>query len=410
MAVPIHKILFFALLVFTTACAKTANSVFGEANNTTQSTCSNTRIQNRFLVIWEDGRITAHTEENSEKFIENFVKPNLENIQNVEFDKMIRVATDVRTSADPTEPEDWGQTMSEAPALWAQGVRGQNIIVGVVDTGVDYSHPQLATRLAVNSQEFNGVVGFDDDSNGFIDDVYGWNFVDESAGPKLLQDEDHGTHVSGIIAADSSSGSVKGMAPQAKIVPAKFLGGDGSGTTSGAIAALNYAVSRGAKIINASWGGSQCSLSLQKSFEKISAQGVLLMAAAGNEGHDLDVSPDYPAVINVPNQITVSAVRSDGYMAAFSNSSYQYAHIVAPGDHIFSLRPGNSTRYMNGTSMATPFVSGAAALLWSAKPNATAGQIRQAIVQGIDSGQYRVSSQGRLNVRKALDVLRTLIP
>lgn len=399
----------WCLIVLLIGCGKTVNSVNSDANSA-QGACSNARIPNQFLVLWEDGHVSHHHEVNVDKFIENFVKPNLEKIKSFEFDKVIHTDINVSSYGTIAAAPDWGQTMSKAPDVWAQGFQGQSIIVGVTDTGIDYSHPQIWPRLAVNDKEYNGKPGIDDDGNGYVDDIYGWNFNDKSPNSNLGPDEEHATHVAGIIAADLNTGSIKGMAPKAQIVPAKFLDGEGYGSTSGAIAALNYAVSRGARIINASWGGPQCSVSLEQTFNQLSQQGILLVVAAGNDGHSLDTYPDYPAVINAPNQITVSASRSDGYMAAFSNTSYIFSNIVAPGENILSLKPGNSTQYMSGTSMATPFVSGAAALIWSAKPNASAAQVKQALLNAVDLGPYRVSSQGRLNVRKALDELKKLVP
>jgi subtilisin family serine protease len=136
--------------------------------------------------------------------------------------------------------------------------------------------------------------------------------------------------------------------------------------------------------------------------QALSDKGILLVTAAGNDGHDLDGSPDYPAVLKLPNQLTVGALRSDGYVDYYSNSSYTFVQLVAPGTNILSTVVANKIGYMTGTSMATPFVSGAAALLWSARPQATAAQIRQALMAGVDPGNYRVETQGRLNVAKAL--------
>lgn len=406
----IKKLTVLVFPLWLAACApKTANTVFPE--NTSQSSkCQYNRIAGHYLVMWENGSVTAHEDADTDHFVEHFVKPNLDQIHYVEYDKTIKLAT-VNSESVVGGAPDWGQTMTEADGVWSQGITGQNILVGVTDQGMDYNHPQLTPRLAINAIESAGQPGKDDDGNGLIDDVYGWDFSSGGPTPTLgtLEVSAHGTHVAGIIAADHTKGPVKGMAPDAHVIPAAFLDSTGSGATSAAISALNYAASRGAKIINASWGGDRCSLALQSTMQAINDQGILLVVAAGNEGHDLDVFPDYPAVLNLSNQITVGALRSDGYLDSYSNHSYHFVQLAAPGTHIYSTYPRNNFGYMDGTSMAAPFVSGAAALLWSARPAATAAQIRQALLTGVDSGPYRVETQGRLNVRKALEALKQMI-
>ncbi|PWU17081.1 MAG: alkaline serine protease, partial [Bdellovibrio sp.] len=182
----------------------------------------------------------------------------------------------------------------------------------------------------------------------------------------------------------------------------------GAGDTGGAIQALNYAAARGAKIINASWGGPTCSNILQATIENLSEQGLLIVVAAGNDGNDLDTMPEYPAVDQVPGQITVAAIRSSGFMDVYSNTSFNFVHIAAPGTGILSTVIDHGTALMSGTSMATPFVSGAAALLWGLRPQATAADIKSALLKSVDTGPYRVSSQGRLNVRKAVDEIKRM--
>lgn len=414
MDVDVKKLTFSAFVVFAAAAcsSKSSNTVFPE--NSSQSTsCKEQRIENRFIVTWEDGTISTHEDASSDRFVENFVNPHLQDIAHVEFDKVISVRTqgDLQTQAAIKDSKTWGQTLVEAPQVWAEGIEGQDVLVAVTDQGMDYEHPQIAPRIAVNAKELSGKPGIDDDGNGLVDDVYGWDFSTSTPTPKLGTSlgASHGTHVAGIIAADPTTGEVKGVAPKAKLIASAFLDKNGDGSTSGAIKALNYAADRGAKIINASWGGPGCSLSLQRTMEEISARGVLLVVAAGNEGNDLDQIPDYPAVLQLPTQITVGAIRSDGYLDSYSNTSYHFVHLAAPGTNIYSTILNDSSGYMTGTSMAAPFVSGAAALLWSARPLASAIEIRHAIIAGVDSGPYRVVTQGRLNMRKALEALKKLV-
>ncbi|RYZ76013.1 MAG: alkaline serine protease, partial [Proteobacteria bacterium] len=218
----------------------------------------------------------------------------------------------------------------------------------------------------------------------------------------------HGTHVSGVIAADSSAGTIRGLAQGAKILPLDFMTNDGSGNISDAIRAMYYAASQGAKVINASWGGAPCSSTLQKAITDIGAQGVLFVAAAGNSGVDIEAEPEYPAAFGLPTQITVGASTSNDRMAIFSNYSYSLVNIMAPGVGIWSTYPGNSTQSMNGTSMASPFVAGAAAVLFGARPNATPQQVKSALLASVDAGPFQVETRGRLNLRKALIEIQKL--
>ncbi len=208
---------------------------------------------------------------------------------------------------------------------------------------------------------------------------------------------------------------MSGVAPRAQLIQASFLD-DQNGSIGAGISAIQFAASHGAKIINASWGGSACSETLKETISEVGQKGVLFVAASGNEGIDYDKYPyySYPAAFNLANQITVAATDFLDRMTAFSNRSFSLVHIGAPGDEIRSAVPlaASASRYklLSGTSMAAPFVSGTAALLWSAKPNATAAQIKQAILLSTDFRSYKVSTQGRLNVEKALSEIRRIVP
>jgi subtilisin family serine protease len=219
--------------------------------------------------------------------------------------------------------------------------------------------------------------------------------------------------VSGIIAADPRYGSVQGVAPSALLIPAQFIANDGGGSLGDAVLALQYAAKRGAKIINASWGGAPCVASLRDAFLALESQGILVVVAAGNDGRDIDYYPEFPASFNLSNQVTIAASSRADYMTSWSNSGFQYVHLAAPGEGILSTVPNNGTAYMDGTSMAAPFVSGAAALIWADRPQATAVQVKQALLQSVDvtpNHEFRVLTRGRLNVQKALSALRQLVP
>ncbi len=411
-----------ALIAAGCSQSKTAESVFPTQ---VASSCSKQASQNRFIVQWEDGTFTVESDSSSENFRTGFVKSNLPLIKHVDHDyqiqlspqKILNLSGAVSGSASDM---NWGPAAIQASQLWSQNLKGDGVIVAVVDGMVDINHGQLQSNIYVNTGEIpNNAI--DDDGNGFVDDYNGIKVNVEANIPSRNQ---HGTHVAGTIAADSTYGVVEGVAPHAKILPAQFIGNDptngqgASGSIGDAIVAMNYAASRGAKIINMSWGVGPCVElpNLQASLKQLSSQGILLVTAAGNGdsrgvGYNVDIYPTYPSAYNLLNQINVAASTISDSMIGFSNYGAVGVHIAAPGVNIYSTVPNNGVASMSGTSMASPMTAGAAALLWGAIPSATATQIKQAIIKGVDipSGRpFDVSSRGRLNVYKAYTELKKL--
>ncbi|RYZ84393.1 MAG: alkaline serine protease, partial [Proteobacteria bacterium] len=367
------------------ACSqKSTDTVFND-QSLGSSSCSGQALSTRFVVQWESGAFTVETAPNAEAFKKNFLEPRLSEIRKVEYDRVVqfeRNADIVMPTASTTTATDyWGQDMVHAADVWAQGVSGQNIVVGVVDAFVDVNNAQIAPRIALNTREIPNN-GIDDDGNGFVDDYTGYTFISNPSSGSTQSD--HGTHVSGIIAGDSTKGYIRGMAPQAKLIPAPFIDGKSGGSIGDAILAMQYASSRGARIINASWGGAPCMASLKNAFQELNQKGILVVVAAGNEGVDIDYNPDFPAAFNMPNQLTVAASNSNDFMPSWSNRGFGLVHLAAPGVDILSTITQNRVGFMDGTSMAAPFVSGAAALLWSARPTATVGDIKAALLRSVD--------------------------
>ncbi len=401
------RALWFLLAIALAACSqKTTSSVF-DSDSLGSTSCSGQTLNNRFIVQWESGEFTVEVAPSAATFKKKFIEPNLQNIRKVEYDRVVHLeSNNDHISVSSVAGDNWGQDLVEAEALWNKGFYGQNVLVGVIDSYVDVNNAQLAPRIQINSGEIPSN-GLDDDGNGYVDDYFGHSFISNPSSGSTPSD--HGSHVTGIIAADHGAGSIKGLAPKAKIIPAPFIDGRNGGSIGDAILAMQYASSRGARIINASWGGAPCMASLRNAFVELNNRGVLVVVAAGNDGIDLDYSPDYPAAFNLPNQITVAAANSNDFMPSWSNRGFGLVHLAAPGAEILSTLTNNRIGHMDGTSMAAPFVSGAAALLWSAQPTASLAEIKNALLRSVDIApyhEYKVQTLGRLNINKALQELQ----
>jgi subtilisin family serine protease len=272
----------------------------------------------------------------------------------------------------------------DAAEAWDVTTGSRSVVVSVIDTGVDYRHPDLAANVWTNPREVAGD-RLDNDGNGYVDDVHGWDFANNDADP--FDDQGHGTHVAGTIGAAGNNGTgVTGVNWQVSIMALKFLDASGSGTTSAAIAAINYATKMrrdfGVNIVatNNSWGGGGFSSSLQNAINAGGSAGILFVAAAGNDGLNNDSTPSYPASYTSSSIIAVAATDSSNRLASFSNYGATSVDVAAPGVGILSTTPNNTYSSYSGTSMATPQVTGVVALLKAAKPDATADQIRSAIL------------------------------
>lgn len=301
----------------------------------------------------------------------------------------------------------------DLPEALAHATVQTQVVVGIVDTGIDYNHPDLRDNMWKNPGEIAGN-NRDDDGNGFIDDVYGFNFVNNTGNP--MDDDEHGTHVAGTIAASlNNSQGVAGIASgAAKLMAIKFLDANGSGTYANAIRALNYATmmsSRGVnlKVLNNSWGGYGTVPALEDAVNATNAAGMLFVASAGNESNDNDGEfKAIPASYAASNIISVAATNNLDELASFSNYGVTTVDLAAPGVGILSTTPGNRYQSFNGTSMAAPHVAGALALAWACHPDKTSTEIQDALfgsVDALDSLDGAVATGGRLNVNNLLTAL-----
>ena len=306
--------------------------------------------------------------------------------------------------AAPTDSffrQQWALRDARVPKAWRTSVGGA-VTVAVLDTGMDMTHRDLAGNLWTNRNEVPGN-GIDDDSNGFVDDVHGADVVNGDGDP--TDGLGHGTAIAGVIGGrGNNGGGISGVAWRVRLMPVKVLPDEGFGTTATLVAGLRYALANGARVVNMSLNGADRSLALEEAIAAAEAQGVLVVTSAGNDGADRDSVPSYPASIASPAILSVASSNSAGqlgYESAYGANSVQ---IAAPGDNILSTDLRGRYGTHSGTSFSAAYVSGAAALLASAKPTASGAQLRSALLASARRGtrfDQRVSS-GQLNVAGAM--------
>ena len=320
------------------------------------------------------------------------------------------------TGVDTEFNKQWGMIDLGVKDAWKNSAtQGAGVVVAVIDTGVDYTHDELSENIWRNPGESGSgkeTNGIDDDGNGYIDDVVGWDFAKNDNKPYDIKggftgNPGHGTHVSGIVAAKADNGlGVLGVAPGVKIMAMRFITEQGSGTTDAAVQAIKYAVDNGAKILSNSWGsegddpeGQILKEAIQYALDK----DVLFVAAAGNSAYDNDVPEKMavPASYDFDNIISVAAIDRNNKLASFSSYGQTTVDIAAPGVDIYSTVPQNKYMNLPGTSMACPHVSGAAALYWSKYPSAKMSEVKNAILSTaipVNSLKGKVLTGGKLNV------------
>ncbi|MFO7655139.1 MAG: S8 family serine peptidase [Candidatus Krumholzibacteriia bacterium] len=310
---------------------------------------------------------------------------------------------------DPMFDQLWGmrntgQTGGTAGAhifaenAWDVFTGSDQVVIGVIDTGVDYNHPDLAANIYVNPGEIPGN-GIDDDGNGFIDDVRGWDFINNDNDP--MDDNGHGSHCAGTIGAVGNNGiGVAGVNWNVKIMPLKFLSGSGSGSTADAIEAIEYATMMGVHLTSNSWGGGGYSDAMRLAIADAQDHGILFVAAAGNSGSNNDVSPHYPSNYDLDNVVSVAATDHNDALASFSCYGPTTVDLAAPGVDILSTLPGNRYGSLSGTSMATPHVAGALGLVFGRFPAITGGDAKALLLNFVDpltALEGRILTGGRLN-------------
>jgi subtilisin family serine protease len=304
----------------------------------------------------------------------------------------------------------------DAAEAWDTERGDTSVVIGITDTGIDYNHQDLSANIWSNKHEIAGD-GIDNDGNGYIDDIHGYDFVNNDNDP--VDDQNHGTHVAGIIGAlgDNSLG-IAGINYHTSMMALKFMkpitcgtfNCGASGNNADAAEAIIYAVNNKARIINASWGGGEASNIIQDALAYADSLGVLFVAAAGNDTKNNDTVPMFPAnygsaPYNLQNVISVASTDRNDQLSSFSNFGSTTVHLGAPGEDILSTIVGNTYDNMSGTSMAAPHVTGVAGLVWAHFPFLNHYQVKNCILDNVDpipSLAGKVITNGRLNAEKAL--------
>ena len=302
---------------------------------------------------------------------------------------------------DPDYPLLWGMSKIRAPQAWELNTGSSQVVVAVIDSGIDYTHHDLFPNMWINPGEipYNH---WDDDNNGYVDDLFGYDFINNDPDP--MDDHFHGSHCAGTIGAAGNNGrGVAGVSWNVRLMALKFLGSSGSGSTSAAISAIQYAVNNGAHILSNSWGGTGYSQALQDAINAANNAGVLFIASAGNASTS---APSYPAAM--AGVVSVAATNPNDQLADFSNYGPSI-DLAAPGVDIYSCGLGETYTFASGTSMACPHVAGLAALIKAHNFNLTKDQITSVLQNSADDlgtpGRDDIYGYGRINALRALSMV-----
>lgn len=360
------------------------------------------RIISRWQVVpggkftpWEDmgsGREIIEVGRNQDGRLELFVVNNALRLVH-------RWQTNVNIDPDR---DAWNLDALSVENVWDRGITGRGVIVAVLDTGMDLDHVDLINNIWTNPGEVAGN-GRDDDGNGFVDDIHGWDFAYRDNRPE--DRGGHGTHVAGIIAAEANRVGVTGVAPFATVMPVQVLSNDGTGSSNDIARGIRYAVDNGANVINISLGGNYNNPAVAAEIQYARSQNVLIVAGSGNDGAN---SPLYPAAYSkqYPNVLSVGAHDSNNVEAGITNKvgNSGAVQVDAPGVDIYSTTVQDGYRFLTGTSMAAPHVSGIAALVISANPTLTADQLRQVLVRSSTKPIAYTDGRGGVSARAAVDL------
>lgn len=324
---------------------------------------------------------------------------------------------------DPRFAEQWalnndgrrdGKAQADIAAVtaWAKTHGNNKVVVAVLDSGVDYTHQDLAENMWTRPA---GVAMYEDEQLGEIDDVHGFDAVNADGIPDPMDENGHGTHCAGIIGAVGNNGEgIAGVNWKVEVMPLRFMSAGGFGTTKDAIEAINYVIDRkragvNVRVISASWGSTRRSKALEDVIRKAGEEGILFIAAAGNSSVNTDKNPHFPSSYKLPNVMSIAALDRRDQLAGFSNYGPKSVHLAAPGKEILSTWLRGSYEEHSGTSMATPVVSGVAALVLSCEPELKVEQLKQRLMDTadkLDALNGKTVSGGRVNAARAVGAVK----
>lgn len=293
--------------------------------------------------------------------------------------------------SDARFSEQWGLSNQSGPDIealgaWELSQGSEDFVVAVVDTGINYNHEDLKRNLWKNEAEANGTEGVDDDGNGVVDDIYGYNAFNDSGDP--MDGHSHGSHCAGVIGADRNDIGIAGVMPKAKMMAIKIFSDNGRTSVEAIVRGIEYGINAGVKVMSNSWGGSQFSQAISDAVKAASDADILFIAAAGNGnrwglGYDTDTNPVYPAGYEHDSVVSVGAYKDSGVITRFSNFGKVSVDVFAPGQAILSTITGNDYKHYSGTSMATPHVAGIAGLVLAAYPELKATEVKSRLIEGV---------------------------
>ena len=312
------------------------------------------------------------------------------------------------TPNDPRYPEQEGLKNTVSSKDWAATTGSNRTVIAVVDSGIDFTHPDLNNNEWDNTLEQAN--DRDNDGNGFTSDLHGWDFITNSSG--IIDEQGHGSAIAGIIAARGNNAiGISGVMWQASLMNLRVLDSTGTGDVAHAVEAIDYAVNNGAQVINCSWGSDDASLALREAIDRAARRGAVVVTSAGNQARDIETTPRYPASFDLPNLISVASTDSNDLLTSFSNWGMTHISIAAPGQEILTTKGGGDYRTISGTSASAAFVAGVVGLIKTLRPWLGADRTRELILRGarqVASLSDKVSSKGIVSTAGTLETLDTI--